>query len=125
MYQDGPDTAVRYDGEVLGSLPHGYGIVIYHRSYYEGQLSYDTLHGRGRLYLGSLSTFKDPMSLYNGEFKKGNFHGKGVFYHANGDMDIGTFVEDELHGFGVVNYHDGSRFEGNFEHGERHGQEFS
>ena len=39
-------------------------------------------------------------------------HGKGIFWHAGGDIYIGEFMENTAHGFGVYIHSNGSRYEG-------------
>ncbi len=39
---------------------------------------------------------------YEGDFFKGNRTGKGVFYHSNGSIYEGTFLDNQIHGKATV-----------------------
>ena len=62
---------------------------------------------------------------YEGEFKAGMKHGKGVKTWPNGDRYEGEFVEDRREGRGVYTWGrgpwEGERYEGEFAHDRRNG----
>jgi hypothetical protein len=39
-------------------------------------------------------------------------HGKGKFYHVDGDVFEGTWIEDKACGFGVYTHANGAKYEG-------------
>ena len=46
--------------------------------------------------------------IYEGEFKNGDYHGKGVEYYANGTKQIeGVWIDGYLNGNGKEYYGDG------------------
>ena len=50
---------------------------------------------------------------YEGETNaKGEPHGQGSYYYANGDRYKGHFKDDTLHGQGVFEWAVGARYEG-------------
>jgi hypothetical protein len=63
---------------------------------------------------------------YEGEFRAGKKHGKGVKTWPNGDRYEGDFVEDRKHGVGVYTWGRGpwagERYEGQYVEDKRHGQ---
>ena len=38
------------------------------------------------------------LSKYEGEFRDGKMHGRGIRYYANGNIYDGNFCEDKAHG---------------------------
>ena len=94
--------------------------------------------------------FKFPRIAYKGEWKDGNFHGKGILREAWGDIYIGDFKNnlaegygkqysyvngketggwfegevknDSLNGKGIVVYASGTKEEGNFKDGRLNGK---
>ena len=46
-------------------------------------------------------------------------HGKGTYYHSNGDIYIGESKEGTRTGYGVVHYAHGERYEGNLVDGNK------
>ena len=94
--------------------------------------------------------FKFPRIAYKGEWKDGNFHGKGILREAWGDIYIGDFKNnlaegygkqysyvngkesggwfegevknDSLNGKGIYVYDNGTKEEGNFKDGELNGK---
>ena len=94
--------------------------------------------------------FKFPRITYKGEWKDGNFHGKGILREAWGDIYIGDFKNnlaegygkqysyvngkesggwfegevknDSLNGKGIYVYDNGTKEEGNFKDGELNGK---
>ena len=41
-------------------------------------------------------------------------HGKGKFYHVDGDIFEGHWVEDKANGYGVYTHANGAKYEGNW-----------
>jgi hypothetical protein len=64
-------------------------------------------------------------AYYEGEFKAGRKHGKGVKSWPNGDRYEGEFKEDEKHGYGTYTWGrgawQGERYEGEFVEDRRQG----
>ena len=62
---------------------------------------------------------------YEGAFRQGRKHGKGVKTWANGDRYEGEFAEDRRNGFGVYTWGrgrwQGERYEGGYSNDQRHG----
>lgn len=40
-------------------------------------------------------------SKYTGDWRNNFAHGRGVFHHANGDIQAGEFYQDRAHGYGA------------------------
>jgi hypothetical protein len=49
-----------------------------------------------------------------GQFKDGNFNGKGTYYFNDGNKYIGDWVDDHRTGQGVFTWASGGRYETSF-----------
>jgi hypothetical protein len=91
-----------------------------HLGNFTGSISIQTgkPHGRGRMVYTSPD--KGNTVSYEGEWKQGQWHGKGKVIKKNGDTYTGSFSEDQIHGFGEY-AHKGSKriFQGRFVMGHR------
>ncbi|HEX9389872.1 MAG TPA: caspase family protein [Usitatibacteraceae bacterium] len=76
----------------------------YNGEYREGKDRIKILNGRGE--------FISKSFHYNGEFKDGRKHGRGIYEWANGDKFDGDFAEDRPSGKGVWQFAGGDRYEG-------------
>ena len=74
---------------------------------------------------------RHPLSLenyslverYEGEFKQGQYHGKGRYIFEDGETYEGNWKMGKKHGRGVISYpRNGVRFEGLFENDLKHGK---
>lgn len=76
-------------------------------SVYSGQISSLTSlkHGTGT------QVWKDG-AKYVGEWRQGKAEGKGVFFHANGDIFEGSFKADKANGFGTYTHKTGQKYSG-------------
>ncbi len=93
------DSDEIYEGDVcpVTGLRHGLGAIVYlahGHRIYEGKWRHGREHGRGVI----LS--RDRTVLYNGEFADGKIHGRGVYYLPSGAVYSGEFRENTKHGFG-------------------------
>lgn len=59
-------------------------------------------------------------SIYNGEWKEGKKHGKGILFYGDGSHFRGTFVEDRIEGPGIL-VKERSVFCGHFKNGQKDG----
>lgn len=85
------------------------------RSYvYEGEFKDGNFHGKGILTVGTLSN-----SLYveEGEFKDGYLHGEGTLTYPDGSKVVGSWIKGKLSGMGTIIFSDGTSFEGKFFNG--------
>jgi len=80
---------------------------------YRGEIVAWVFNGVGR--------FTDSESTYVGEFKDGNYHGKGKIDYQEGMSYTGEFKDSLFHGQGVYRYN-GITYEGEFANGELNGQ---
>jgi hypothetical protein len=58
---------------------------------------------------------------YEGDWKDGEWHGKGAFSAANGDVYLGEFFRGKFHGRGLLQYHDGGFYKGGWYLGKKDG----
>lgn len=58
---------------------------------------------------------------YDGQYRNGLMHGKGLFVWATGAAYDGDFVEGCLQGSGIMKWPDGSSYEGSWKNGLMHG----
>ena len=56
--------------------------------------------------------YKFPRNEYKGEWKDGNFHGKGILREAWGGIYVGDFKNNLANGYGRQEEKDGSWWEG-------------
>ncbi len=59
---------------------------------------------------------------YEGEFKQGNSHGKGIYTWANGDKYDGQWLNDLKNGRGSYSATDGYKYDGDWLNGKEHGK---
>ncbi|CEM23450.1 unnamed protein product [Vitrella brassicaformis CCMP3155] len=66
------------------------------------------------------------MKVYEGDWRDGKYHGKGVEYglrrYGEGEVYIGDFADDKRHGEGEECDTQGRVFKGMWSHGKRHGR---
>lgn len=85
-------------------------------SVYEGEFKDNNWHGKGR-------EMRADGSVYEGEFRDSKRHGTGCCTLVNGSIYEGTWQDDKLHGHGKVTCGDGSMsYEGQFNSGNWHGR---
>ena len=56
---------------------------------------------------------------YQGQFREGTMHGKGIFQWADGHSYVGSFENNDMHGHGRYKCSCGTIRKGNWSHGER------
>jgi hypothetical protein len=85
------DITKKYVGEKKNGIPHGLGEMKWRNGdYYEGRFKNGKKHGKG-LYISI-----DKQIEYDGEFKDDKFHGKGTFTTKDGKKRIVIFKKGEL-----------------------------
>ncbi|MGL4948649.1 MAG: hypothetical protein ACRC42_04735, partial [Mycoplasma sp.] len=108
--------------------------------FYIGQANFTTREGRGAFYFTDDETKwigyweknmkgkygklygKNNKLIYEGGYKDGRRHGKGVLYYTSGEKFDGEFVNGNREGKGVFYWADGSRWEGVFRENEMDGE---
>ena len=133
------DNGDKYEGEVIGDLKDGKGVMKYKGgNEYNGEWKKDKKEGKGVFiyksgskYEGSFkNNVKDGNGVfyykngdkYQGEFKNGEKAGKGVKFFANGNKYDGEWEEDEFNGKGVFYYKNGDKYVGEFAGGVKEGK---
>ena len=58
---------------------------------------------------------------YEGEWRDDLKHGKGTFYHKNGDKFEGIFAENLRSGYGIMKYQNGDKYEGDWKSDQKNG----
>lgn len=136
-YDPAKNEKLEWQGACVGGKAQGRGIVIstiaedgrrfVTRS--EGEMRAGIMSGRvvsasnegSRLevdYVGGAPNGRGVFTMgktrYDGEFKNGAFHGKGVIVFDNGDRYEGDFVDTKFHGRGTYTAADGTRRSGNW-----------
>ncbi|TCO06973.1 exonuclease domain-containing protein [Natronoflexus pectinivorans] len=106
----------RYSGEFQDILFEGFGIKRFSEGHkYLGEFKNGEFNGKGAL---SAPKYGEE---YEGEFKDGVYHGKGQLTLSTGAVYRGDFVDNEYHGQGVLSFSDGRRYEGQFVDSEFNG----
>jgi hypothetical protein len=62
-----------------------------------------------------------PDEVYDGQWKDGLMHGKGVYIFQSGAIYDGDFLDGKQHGKGVIIYCNGASYEGDWKFGLQHG----
>ena len=62
-----------------------------------------------------------PDEVYDGQWKDGLMHGKGVYIFQGGAIYDGEFLNGKQHGKGAMIYCNGASYEGDWKFGLRHG----
>lgn len=82
--------------------------------HYEGEFKDGLRHGRG------VQTWPDG-ARYDGEFANDKRNGQGIFTWPSLARYEGMFVEGKRHGHGIFTWPNGARYEGNYRDGQRDG----
>jgi hypothetical protein len=82
---------------------------------YEGDFKDGKRHGRG------VGTFIDD-TIYTGEFKDDSLTGKGVATYASGDKYVGEFKNGLRNAFGTYTHANGNVYVGQYKDGKRNGK---
>jgi len=82
---------------------------------YQGEWRNGKFHGRG------VRVWENPVAVYMGEHKGGQRNGEGHSYLDDGSTYKGHFVNGKMHGKGAYQFTDGERCEGDFVNDKLHG----
>ncbi len=93
---------------------NGYHTISYRNGAYEGNVSWGTPAGKGKL------TYADG-SVYTGYFAGGQRQGKGILAAKSGDSYEGDWSNDKFDGLGKLTLKSGLHYEGSFKDGKRNG----
>jgi len=112
-----PPSESLYIGEVQHGKKHGQGQIWGDAWTYEGSWVEDKMEGRG-----VMSVMKNKgVETREGDFYRGQLHGKGKITQTNGDVYRGDVSLGQKHGEGVMLFSNGFVYEGDFHEDERHG----
>ena len=56
--------------------------------------------------LPSTNTWRPDLSVYEGEWRRGERHGEGRVEYRNHDVYMGQFKENDRHGYGLLQFAD-------------------
>lgn len=117
-------TEYEYDGHWKDDVKEGFGKYTSdfflssdtddYEFHYEGMFKNGLVHGRG------IMTYKDGEE-YDGEWKNGVKSGEFTVKYGNGDVYKGSLEKGKLHGHGVYTFASGDSNEGEWKDGERSG----
>jgi len=116
-----------YEGEFLDGMKHGKGqLNVYCGDSYQGEFEYNAFHGGG-LYQWTPYTDMETGQFYagkryDGDWKNGKMHGKGILILGQGDVYSGEFDRGQYHGFGTLKCGNGDSYVGFWERGREGGQ---
>jgi hypothetical protein len=106
---------------VSGDCQNGQGVhTVEHAdgtqfSTFDGEFKDGKKHGRGVLTLSS-------GTKYDGEWQDGKRHGWGVFKYADGATYEGEWKDRKWNGKGVFTYASGDKYDGEVKDGKKHGK---
>lgn len=128
----------RYYGPLVGGKLHGKGRLEWENgSFYEGGFANGLMSGHGeyhfsngRVYRGDLvrgqlqgkGHLETPEGVYEGDFSKDTFTGKGTFTRKDGARYEGGFRDYVFHGQGRLSDKQGNVWEGTFVNGQLEGK---
>lgn len=121
----------RFEGTYVDGKRHGEGIASFKEAghTFEGWFDQSKQTGFGYYFFtpareGDLQD-RRGVPRYEGEFKDGQFHGKGRFFYKNRDVYDGAFRRGSPHGHGMYSFYSepnyGDVYLGNFRRGQYHG----
>ena len=94
-----------YEGDWVDGKMQGRGRLETNDEIYEGDFFDNQYHGNGEL------KFTDGSGYYKGEFKNGNFEGKGEYNKVGVFVYRGDFKGGDFEGYGVKEYANGDVYE--------------
>ncbi len=101
----------KYTGDFVNSVRCGKGELITDKFHYIGDFVNNMMEGYGKI------KFLKEGHEYEGQFKKNQIEGWGVFFWKNGDKYEGQMKNGKLNGKGKYYYNNGNIFEGIFVNG--------
>lgn len=126
-------SGARYRGTFFHGAPHGRGTLTLpggasiDRDWHRCDSIQNFPNGHVRVYFAGEQSPRVGIymwpggSRYDGEFERGQSHGRGTVVRASGTIYQGEWNDDKEHGHGTVVYRDGNRYEGNWAYGMRDG----
>ena len=136
-------SGASYEGEFEDGYMCGYGVFHYKNgSVYEGYFRDDKRHGEGKLVFSEVDIYhsldditadelktgelkdKEPPkkpNVYEGNWREGLMHGKGVYTFSTGAVYDGDFRFGIMHGRGKCKLTYGDYYEGQYKDGKEHG----
>jgi len=88
---------------------------------YDGEInSHGKYHGRGKY------SWRNSGNIYEGEFKDGNMHGKGIMkydkYNNGYDVYEGNWIDNKKNGQGIMTYDAGYKYDGEWKNDKKNGE---
>lgn len=104
-------------GCIAGNCDNGTGTYLHEAGErYDGEWKNGLRHGKGIQY------YPNGQLKYDGEFNEGRREGKGTYYFKNGDRYSGGFKENKMNGKGTYHYANGDKFVGEYRDDKRYGK---
>ncbi len=102
----------RGEGCIIGDCQNGTGTLVFQGNKYEGGFKNGKMHGRG------VMLFKrggdGDVLRYEGDFKNGAATGMGSKYFKGGHVYTGEVVDGNAHGQGTLTFENGQKYVGSF-----------
>ncbi len=126
--QPEPNETVTWSGPCVNGKAHGRGRLVWYANGVKTSLSRSVRFNRGK---DVQSGYEDTTYFtedgkfdgrYRGQFRDGDFNGKGRYDYANGDRYIGQWKDGEINGRGTFTWKEGDRHTGEWKDGKEHGK---
>lgn len=109
----------QYKGEWLHDQKEGFGVQVNpDNTKYEGEWKNGNYHGRGTLWVKKR---KNYIRTYVGNWNAGRMSGQGIYYYPDGNVYRGEWIQNVKSGPGKMEYSNGDIFTGEWVQDRQHG----
>jgi len=114
----------KYTGQIKNGAFSGQGVAtsVLGSKLANGTWSDGKFSGEGTIIYEDTDPIYDNYDQYTGDFKDGNYHGRGTFTWADGSKYVGEWRNNLRNGEGVFTYLDGTTHAGQWKDNQKHGE---
>ena len=123
QYRDDQSNSLRYEGSFKKGSKEGKGIIY---TAIGKKIDYEGVFKKGGIYVQQIESGNYELkyggrTVYTGEWKDGQFNGKGTYYWLNGDVYSGEWIAGVYGGYGEYSFNDGRKYTGQLKDGKYNG----